>query len=240
LADGRCGTHDVYADIFSQAVTGELVGMLNYASLVAICPSLEGQIEAVAHAESERRHAIAFRALAHELGLPVIEDPNAPYWKRVRDAFVRHVEVGDYLGCIVAQELMLESFAISLYRAVANASTGKISKLFRAVADEEEGHLAHALSTLQAAVEEDLEGFEAKTEHLHGEVMHTLAEMVASRDVGGHCGLCRGSCVKESLDLVGLSAPQLRGEAVGYYLECLDRVGVRGERSLCWVANLPG
>jgi fatty aldehyde decarbonylase len=232
-------TRSVYADILSQAVTGELVGMLNYSSLVAICPTIEEQLEAVSHAESERRHASAFHALAQELDVPVIENPAATYWKRVRDAFVRHVEAADYLGCLVAQELMLESFAVSLYRAVANASAGKMASVFRSVAIEEERHLAHAVTVLRSALRRDPDGFEARTELLHGEVMGVLAEMVGARDAGGHCGLCRDTCVKESLHLIGLSAPQLRGQAVGFYLECLDRVGVRGERSLRWVANLP-
>src|SRR5260370_20611473 len=71
----------IYADVLSQAVSGEFVGMLNYASMVALCPSAAEQQEAIADAESERCHALAFRAVARDLGVPLVEDPRARYWR---------------------------------------------------------------------------------------------------------------------------------------------------------------
>ena len=71
------------------------------------------------------------------------------------------------------------------------------------------------------------------------EVMTILAEMVAARDPAGHCELCHGDCVKGSLQEIGLSAVDLRGKALNYYLRVLDRLGIPGATSLAWVANLP-
>lgn len=134
---------------------------------------------------------------------------------------------------------MLESFAFSMYHAVADVAQGRLAKVFRAIADEEEGHGDHAVEELQTALAADRVGFEDKLETLHDEVMTTLAQMLAAKDSVGHCGLCHGECVKGTLQHVGLDRATLRGLALNRYLRTLDRIGVRGERSLAWVARLP-
>jgi len=230
---------DLYADILSQAITGELIGMANYAAMVELCPDAASQIDAVEHSFNERGHAAAFEQVARDLEVPVIIDPGATYWARIRRAFLGHVRAGDLSACLIVQELMLESFAVSMYDAVANAVEGRMSDVFRAIAREEESHLQHALDELAPEFRADPDAFEAKVGRLHDEVMTLLAEMVAARDPAGHCGLCRGECAKGALHHIGLSAAELRGRALNYYLRVLDRLGIRGDRSLVWVANLP-
>lgn len=229
----------VYADILSQAVTGELIGMANYAAMAELCPDAAELEDAVEHAYNEHTHAVAFRRAAQDLGVEVIENINAAYWGRIRRAFMRHVHARDLAACMIIQELMLETFAVSMYEAVADATDGKLSRAFRAIGAEEEGHLQHALDELQPEFERDPEAFTQKVHGLHEEVMTILAEMVSAKDPSGHCELCHGECVKGSLPEVGLSAPVLRGKALNYYLRVLDRLGIPGEQSLAWVANLP-
>jgi len=229
----------VYADILSQAITGELVGMMNYASMVELCASVDDAVDAVEHAHNELGHSTAFRRAAERLGVDCIADPNAPYWRRVREAFLRQVRDGDYTGCLIIQEVMLEAFAVSMYHAVADVTSGKLGEIFRAIGTEEESHLEHAIGELTEEHFEDPDAFEGKVHRLHLEVMTVLAEMVSRIDPSGHCGLCHGDCVKRSLTQVGLSASDLRGKALSFYLQTLDRIGVRGEKSLEWVANLP-
>lgn len=229
----------VYADILSQAVTGELVGMANYAAMAALCRTVEDIEDAVQHASSERRHAVAFRRAAKGIGVRVIEDLQAPYWRRIRVAFMGHVRAGDLSACLIIQELMLEAFAVSMYEAVAEVTDGKLSQAFRVIAREEQGHLQHALDGLTPELQRDPVAFTEKVRGLHEEVMTILAEMVATLDPAGHCGLCHGACVKGSLGQIGLSVSILRGKALNYYLRVLDRLGIPGEQSLAWVANLP-
>ena len=69
--------------------------------------------------------------------------------------------------------------------------------------------------------------------------MTALAEMVAREDPSGHCGLCKGSCVKQSLPRVGLGLSEVRGASLRRYLKTLDEIGVPGESSLAWLAQLP-
>ena len=229
----------VYADILSQAVTGEIIGMQNYASLVELCEDVEEQVEAVEHSASEMGHADAFRKAAERLGVEVIVNTSAPYWARIREAYLEHVRAGDYSACLIIQEVMLEAFAVSMYHAVADVTDGHIGEIFRAIGAEEESHLEHAIEELRAELERDQDAFEDKVHGLHEQVMTVLAEMVAAEDSVGHCELCAGECVKSSLHHIGLSSAGLRGRALNFYLATLDRIGVRGEKSLEWVANLP-
>lgn len=233
------GSNAVFADILSQAITGELIGMANYAAMVRLFPDPKGQCEALAHAASELRHAECFRRAARDIGVVPIENPQAPYWHRVRTAFLRHVDAGDRVACLVTQEVMLESFAVAMYHAVADVAPDGLARVFRAIGNEEESHVDHAIDDLRAVHAADPDAFECKLEALHFEVMTTLSEMVAEKDSVGHCGLCRGSCVKGSLAQVGLDRASLRGRALNQYLRTLDRIGVRGERSLTWIAQLP-
>src|SRR2546425_5989013 len=82
----------VFADILSQAVTGELIGMANYAAMVRLYPDAEGQCEALAHAANELGHAQAFRLAADDLGVTPIVNLEAPYWRRLRQTFLRYVD----------------------------------------------------------------------------------------------------------------------------------------------------
>lgn len=229
----------VFVDILSQAITGELIGMANYAAMVRMYPDAEGQCDATAHAANELGHAQAFRRAADDLDVKPIVNLDAPYWRRLRQIFLRYVDAGDLIACMVIQEVMLESFAVSMYHAVADVAHDKLAKVFRAIGDEEEGHVDHAIGDLQDALAANREEFESKLEVLHDEVMTTLAEMLGAQDTVGHCGLCKGDCVKNSLHHVGLDRARLRGLALNYYLRVLDRIGVRGDRSLKWAARLP-
>jgi fatty aldehyde decarbonylase len=229
----------VFADILSQAITGELIGMANYAAMVRLYPDHDGQRDALQRAATELHHSERFRRAALELGVTPIVNLGAPYWQRVRTSFLRHADAGDAVACLVIQEVMLESFAFSMYHAVADIAPDPLAAVFRAIGDEEEGHGDHAVEELKTALDGDRDGFECKLEELHDDVMATLAEMLARKDSVEHCGLCHGECVKGSLPQVGLDRATLRGLALNRYLRTLDRIGVRGERSLAWVARLP-
>jgi fatty aldehyde decarbonylase len=232
-------TSAVFADILSQAITGELVGMANYAAMVRLYRNAASQSDALEHAATELRHAESFRRAARDLGVTPIVNPEAPYWQRIRNVFLKYADAGDPVACVVIQEVMLESFAVSMYHAVADVAPDRLATVLRHIADEEALHVHHAIERLQRVLAADRDEFESKLERLHSEVMTILAEMVAQKDSVGHCGLCNGNCIKDSLGQIGLDRATLRGRALNQYLRTLDRIGVRGERSLAWVARLP-
>jgi fatty aldehyde decarbonylase len=220
-------------------MTGELLAAMNYISLSEICDDPEEVADALEHAEGERGHAAAFAAAGKRIGVDVANNVDAKYWKRLREAFMSRIAERDFIGCLIVQEIMLESFAVASYARVGKVGPGSLGKTFTAIAAEEEEHIEHALEILRAERALDPQRFDDKVHHLHLEVMTTLAEMLAKECKHGHCEVCHGSCVKPSLPEVALTPAELRGASLQQYLRTLDMLGLPGEVTLTWVTQLP-
>ncbi len=229
----------IWQDVLAQAMTGELVAAMNYASLSEICDDPEEVADALEHAEGERGHAAAFAAEGRKIGVDVPNNVEAKHWKRLREAFLRCIKERDFIGCLIVQEIMLESFAVASYALVGKVAPGTLGKTFAAIAAEEEEHVEHAMSILRKERALDAERFDDKVYRLHLDVMTTLAKMLAKECKDGHCEVCHGNCVKPSLFDVSLSAAALRGASLQQYLKTLDVLGIPGEVTLAWVAQLP-
>ena len=229
----------IWQDILAQAITGELLAAMNYASLSEICDDPEEAADALEHAEIERGHAARFAAEGRKIGVDVANNVDAKYWKRLREAFVDCITERDFIGCLIVQEIMLESFAVASYARVGKVAPGNLGKTFAAIAAEEEDHVGHAMSILRAERALDVKRFDDKVYRLHLDVMTTLAKMLAKECKDGHCEVCHESCVKPSLFDVSLSAAELRGASLQQYLKTLDMLGIPGDVTLAWVAQLP-
>ena len=229
----------IWQDILAQAVTGELMAAANYSALSTICDDPEEVAEALEHSQGEQGHAAAFAAEGHKLGIDVPSNINARYWKRIREAFMRCITERDFIACLIIQEIMLESFAVASYTRVGKAGPGTLGQTFVAIAAEEQEHIGHALDLLRAERDRDPQQFDNKVYRLHLDVMTTLTEMVAKECRNGQCDLCHSSCVKPSLSIVGLTTAELRGASLQHYLRTLDALGLPGEVTLQWVAQLP-
>src|ERR1700722_15636719 len=114
----------VWADVLAQAVTGELIGALNYKTLAELYADPTEKAEALEHAQGETGHAASFTEAGRALGVEVAANLEAQYWQRIRSSFLSRAEAGDLTGCILAQEVMLESFAVASYQVVAEAAPG--------------------------------------------------------------------------------------------------------------------
>ena len=229
----------IWQDVLAQAMTGELLAAMNYTSLSEICEDPAETADALEHAAGERGHAAAFAAEGRRIGVHVSNNVEAKHWKRLRQSFLRCIKERDFIGCLIVQEIMLESFAVASYARVGKVAPGSLGKTFAAIAAEEEGHIEHAMEILQAERALDAQRFDDKVYRLHLEVMTTLAEMLAKDCSHGHCEVCHGSCVKPSLPDVRLSAAELRGASLHQYLKTLDKLGLPGEVTLVWVTQLP-
>jgi hypothetical protein len=95
------------------------------------------------------------------------------------------------------------------------------------------------MQILRAERAKDVTAFDAKVHRLHLDVMTTMAEMLARECKHGHCEVCHGDCVKPSLFEISLSAAELRGASLQQYLKALDMLGLPGEVTLAWIAQLP-
>jgi rubrerythrin len=229
----------IWQDVLAQAMTGELVAAMNYTSLAEMSDDPEETTDALEHAKAERAHAAAFAAEGRKIGVDVPNNVDAKHWKRLREAFMRRIAERDFIGCLIVQEVMLESFAVASYARVGKVATGSLGKTFASIAAQEEKHLVHAMAILKTERALDAQRFDDKVYRLHLEVMTTLAQMLAKECRHGHCEVCHGSCVKPSLSEVSLSAAELRGVSLQQYLKTLDMLGIPGEVTLAWVAQLP-
>jgi rubrerythrin len=229
----------IWQDVLAQAMTGELMAAMNYTSLSEICDDPAEVADALEHAAGEKGHAAAFAAEGRRIGVDVPNNVNAKHWKRLREAFLRRIAERDFIGCLMVQEIMLESFAVASYARVGKVATGSLGKTFAAIAAEEAEHIGHAMEILRAERALDVQRFDDKLYRLHLEVMTILAEMLARDCRTGHCEVCHGSCVKPALPDVSLSAAELRGASLHQYLKTLDNLGLPGEVTLSWVTQLP-
>jgi rubrerythrin len=229
----------IWHDILAQAMTGEVLAAMNYASLSEICDDPAEVADALEHAEGERGHAAAFAAEGRKIGVDVTNNVEAKHWKRLREAFMGCIAQRDFIGCLIVQEIMLESFAVASYSRVGKVAPGSLGETFARIAAEEEDHVEHAMSILGAERVRDAQRFDDKVYRLHLDVMTTLAKMLAKECKDGHCEVCHASCVKPSMFEVNLSAAELRGASLQQYLKTLDMLGIPGEVTLAWVTQLP-
>ena len=229
----------VITDILSQAITGELIGMSNFAALAGSIDDVHEKMEAVEHANCERNHAEGFIGMAKKFGLEPVINLEGYYWKSVRESFLKYAAQKDFYACIIIQEVMLECFAVSMYHDVGHALDNEIGEMFRAISLEETEHIEHSIDLLKAEMDKDPLAFFKKVEAIHWDCMGILAEWTAKTDLKGHCGVCKGSCMKESLHHVNLDVTQMRGNALNLYIKTLDRIGLPGQKTLQWIINLP-
>src|SRR5216683_1121558 len=209
----------IWQDILAQAMTGELLAAMNYASLSEMCDDPAEVADALEHAQGEQGHAAAFAAEGRKIGVDVINNVDAKYWKRLRDAFLRSITERDFIGCLIVQEIMLESFAVASYGRVGKVAPGSLGETFARIAAEEEEHIEHALAFLRTERARDAQRFDDRLHRLHLEVMTVLAQMLTKECKDGHCEVCQTSCVKPSLFEVRLSAAELSGASLQQYLK---------------------
>jgi hypothetical protein len=96
----------IWQDVLSQAITGELIAAMNYMSLSEICEDPAEVADALEHAAVERGHAARFAAEGRKIGVEVLNNVDAKYWKRLREAFLRRISLRDLIGCLIVQEIM--------------------------------------------------------------------------------------------------------------------------------------
>ena len=229
----------VITDILGQAITGELIGMSNFASLTEAVDDVHEKMECAEHANCERGHAEGFMNIAKKFNLKPIINMKGYYWNAVRECFLKYAKAKDFIGCLIIQEVILECFAVSMYHDVGNALDNEIGDLFTAISAEEKEHIEHSIDILQNELSKNPDGFVHKVEVIHNDCMTGLGEWTAAVDLQGHCGVCHGECMKGSLHHINLDLKAIRGNALNLYMSTLDRIGLPGQQTLKWVINLP-
>jgi fatty aldehyde decarbonylase len=184
----------IWQDILAQAMTGELVAAMNYTCLSEICDDPEEVADALEHAEIEQGHAAAFAAEGRKIGVDVINNVDAKHWKRLRGAFMRCIIERDFIGCLIVQEIMLESFAVASYARVGKVAPGSLGETFASIAAEEAEHIDHAMAILRTERAVDAQRFDDKVYRLHLDVM-TLSRRCLRRNARMDTAKCATAAV---------------------------------------------
>src|SRR5437016_6474405 len=128
----------IWQDVLAHAVTGELLAAMNYTSLSEICDDPAEIGDALEHAQNERGHAAAFAAEGRKIGVDVANNVEAKHWKRLRGSFLRCIDARDFVGCLIIQEIMLESFAFASYSRVGRVGPAGLGETFAGMSAGEE------------------------------------------------------------------------------------------------------
>src|ERR1700730_7467123 len=123
-------TAPIWQDVLAQAMTGELIAAMNYTSLSEVCDDPNEVAEALEHSQIERGHAARFAAEGRKIGVDVTNNVEAKHWKRLRGTFLRCIAERDFVGCLIVQEIMLESFALASYSRVGKVGPGPLGETF--------------------------------------------------------------------------------------------------------------
>jgi rubrerythrin len=153
--------------------------------------------------------------------------------------FLKYAEKSDFIACLIIQEVMLEAYAVAMYSDIGIALKGDVGKLFLSIADEEKEHMDHSTEILRDELAKNPSEFINKFEKVHYDCMNIMAEFSATTKCESSCGVCQGECMKNSLDHIDLDVVTMRGNALALYARALDNIGIPGEKSIQWIANLP-
>jgi len=230
----------VHQIILSQAVAGEAIAIRHLARMICLSKDLDERLELVQDAGRERAHLLSLRSVAADIGAPLVAAPD-PYWDEVGRAFDSFADAGDLDGCYIVQDVVLECYAITLYRALETCTEPFLAELVRRIADEEERHMAHGIERVRRDLERDPSKVHARIEEANESVARVLAGWVREEDCEPICGVCGsvgGTCAKDDLRLLGMDLPSLQPAFAQLYGDSLRAAGLGAADVARWLARL--
>ena len=166
--------------VVSNARRGEIMAVDNYSEMVALMPDTESKIATVHQANEECKHILLLEKLAAHLGFPIDDSMVEPQWANVRSHFHEAAKKKNLAGCLIIQDLMVESLAIGLYKLFSSASNGdfETNRIAANLLKDELEHLDLGVKRIQALMEKDAEAVHDSLTWAHHRVMPNLFEMV--------------------------------------------------------------
>src|SRR5438046_5639476 len=137
--------------VVSNARRGEIMAVDNYSEMVALMPDTEAKIATVHQANEECTHILLLEKLADHLGFAIDDSMVEPQWANVRQHFHDAAKKKNLAGCLIIQDLMVESLAIGLYKLFSSASNGdyETNRIAANLLKDELEHLDNSLRRLQ-------------------------------------------------------------------------------------------
>lgn len=228
--------------ILGQAIVGEMFAIESYARMIPLARSDAEKLVLLDEALHERAHVRVLHGVGKLLGLEPVEGAGSdPYWARVRSA-MEELAVGGHLTTMrFVQDVVLEAYAVTLYRAVLPHVEPIFRRRLEPIADDEQQHLAAGASAFADALAQDRSGAIAVLDVGHARVARVLAEWIAPtacRPICGVCGALGGTCGKPLLEEMQLDTRRLAAEFADVYGGALRDAGLGPAEALRYVADL--
>ena len=206
--------------------------------MIPLSSSIEERLDLLEDAYREKQHLLGMREVAQTLGLTPKTDLDGYYWKQIRAAFRERADAGDLLCCYIMQDIVLEAFAVVMYESVIPGSTPSAAELVRAIATEEQGHLAHGVEAVKAVYAQDQEGTGERVAFANDRVARLLSEWTRPEQCGTSCGVCADSCVKNDLHLIELDLASVQARFLDLYGGALREIGLPAADVTRWLSQL--
>jgi fatty aldehyde decarbonylase len=229
--------YDLIAYVASNAVAGELMAIDNYSEMVPLLEGTEAKIETVKQASDEAKHVRLLSSLSKRLTIPIVDRIVEPQWKAIRKHCSEAARRGDLASCLIAQDVMVETLAVVLYRTLGRNTDIDTKRIAGTILDDELHHLQIGLNRIRTMLDADPEAVLAAFSTTQDAVMPQLLSMISYSceslcdDLGVECSSLRLDSIQTDLDTV-------RVEALDTYIEMLDRLGLDSKANTPLLARL--
>jgi fatty aldehyde decarbonylase len=238
--------------VVSNAWAGERMAVDNYSEIVPLLPTTDQKIQVVHQARDESKHILVLEKLARHIGFSVDELLIQREWDGVRSAFHDAAGRGDLAGCLIIQDLMVESLAIGLYSTFASSANGdrETAKTAAQLLDDERRHLEIGVRGIRELLERDPDGVHDSLVWAHNRVMpclftmvHNACDFLCSRNI--YCKSDMAYVEGGALFLDGrpkgdeyLNLESLKVAALEHYVEMLHTTGFEGRVANPLIASM--
>lgn len=215
---------DLLSYLVSNAVAGEIMAIENYSDMVPILTSTDEKIETIQQAHDEAKHVQVLTKLGQKLNFPVKREIIEPQWKNVRKHFREAVNKNDLASCLIAQDLMVETMAIVLYRTLGRDTDPDTKRFADNILQDEIRHLDIGVDRIKRMLDDDPAAVHSSLEWTHNAVMPQLFSLI-SYNCESLCGDLDVTCDSLGLDSINTDLEIVKVDAMDCYMEMLDKVG---------------
>ena len=220
---------NLMAYIVTNTISGEIMAINNYTAMVPLLDDVEEKIETVQQARDEGGHVMMLSKLGDRVNFPTIQKIVEPQWKEIGRFVKQSAQEEDLTACLIAQDLMVETFATVAYGALQRNTDEYTRDLAAKIMVDEIAHLQHGIDSMQRMLDKDDEKVHAAFEKAHKVVMPAMMSMV-NYNCFNLCAQLDIECKTVSLDVVEQDLDKLRVDAIDTYMEKVDRVGMDANR----------
>jgi fatty aldehyde decarbonylase len=212
--------------VVSNARRGEIMAVDNYSEMVQLMTDTDTKIETVHQASEECKHILLLEKLAAHLGFAIDDSMVEPQWANVRQHFHDAAKKKNLAGCLIIQDLMVESLAIGLYKLFSSASNGdfETNRIAANLLKDELEHLDIGVRRIKSLMAVDSEAVHDSLVWAHHRVMPNLFEMVYQS--------CDFLCHTQNLDCdtvdkgsVAIDLQALKVASLEHYVDMLYQAG---------------